>query len=110
MKEQREHDDSSVTETMVARIEVSELEEPARQSKIVDAVTALEGVIECKIQKGALHVSYDPLATSQAKIEQAVRSSGNTVKAATTDTEAPHPDLPRSAREREATSKQAQDS
>jgi len=38
-----------------------------------------------------MHVTYDPLATSEKKIEEAVRASGNTVKAATTDTETPHP-------------------
>jgi hypothetical protein len=54
-------------------------------------------VIETRIQKGALHISYDPLTTTDKKIEQAVRSTGNTVKAAATDTETAHPDLPTSA-------------
>jgi hypothetical protein len=54
-------------------------------------------VIELKIENGALHVSYDPLATTEKKIEQAVRSTGNTIKAAATDTENAHPDLPTSA-------------
>jgi hypothetical protein len=34
------------------------------------------------------------LATTEKKIEQAVRSTGTRVKAAATDTEAAHPDLP----------------
>jgi hypothetical protein len=111
MKEQREQPaDSSVSERMVARIEVNEIGDPVRQSKIVDAVMALDGVTESKIEKGALHVWYDPLATTEAKIEQAVRSTGNTVKAAATETDAPHPDPPQSSSEREATSKDAQDS
>jgi len=54
-------------------------------------VMALPGVHEVKIQKGAMHVTYDPLATTEKKIEEAVRSSGNTVKAATAETENPHP-------------------
>jgi len=54
----------------------------------------LDGVIETKIEKGALHVSYDPLATTEKKIEQAVRSTGTSIKAAATDTEGAHPDLP----------------
>jgi hypothetical protein len=54
-------------------------------------------VIETRIQKGALHISYDPLTTTEKKIEQAVRSTGNTVKTAATDTETAHPELSTSA-------------
>ena len=86
--------DSSLSETMAARIEIKELGDPAHQKKITDAVEALDGVIEVKIEKGALHTSYDPLSTSEKKIEEAIRSIGSTVKAAATDRETPHPDLP----------------
>ena len=86
--------DSNLSETMAARIEIEELGDPAHQKKITDAVEALHGVIETKIEKGALHVSYDPLATTEKKIEQAVRSTGTSIKAAATDTEGAHPDLP----------------
>ena len=55
---------------------------------------ALDGVIETKMEKGALHVSYDPLATTEKKIEQAIRSTGSAIEAAATDTETAHPDLP----------------
>ncbi len=79
---------------MATRIEINELGDPAHQKKITDAVGALDGVIETKIEKGALHVSYDPLATTEKKIEQAVRSTGTTINAAATDTEGAHPDLP----------------
>ena len=44
---------------MAARIEIKELDDPVRQKQISDAVEALDGVIETKIEKGALHVSYD---------------------------------------------------
>jgi len=54
----------------------------------------LDGVLETKIEKGALHVSYDPLTTTEKKIEQAIRSTGTIIKAVTTDTESAHPDLP----------------
>ena len=54
---------------MAARIEINELGDPVRQKEIIDAVEVLEGVIETKIEKGALHVSYDPLATTEKKIE-----------------------------------------
>ena len=79
---------------MAARIEIKELGDPAHQKKITDAVEALDGVIETKIAKGALHVSYDPLTTTEKKIEQAIRSTGTTIGNAATDTEGAHPDLP----------------
>ena len=94
MKEKPDHADSTLSETMTARIEIEELGDPARQKQITDAVEALDGVIEAKIENEALHVSYNPLATTEKKIEQAVRSTGSTVKAAITDRETPHPDLP----------------
>jgi copper chaperone CopZ len=94
MKEKSDQAHSSLTETMASRIEIKDLGDPARQKEITRAVLALDGVIEAKIENGALHVSYDPLATSENKIEQAVRSTGSTVKAAATDTETAHPDLP----------------
>jgi hypothetical protein len=87
--------DSSLRETMAARIEINELGDPVRQKETTDAVEALDGVIETKIEKCALHVSYDPLATTEKKIEQAIRSTGTRIKAAATDTESAHPDLPR---------------
>jgi copper chaperone CopZ len=96
MKEEPDHTDPSLSETMAARIEIKELENLARQKQITDAIAALDGVIEAKIENGALHVSYDPLATSEKKIEQAVCSTGSTIKAAVTDTETAHPDLPMS--------------
>ncbi|HEY4639024.1 MAG TPA: hypothetical protein VIG87_03820 [Candidatus Udaeobacter sp.] len=94
MKNTPDPSDSSLDETMAARIEINELGDPAHQKKITDAVEALDGVIDTKIEKGALHVSYDPLATTEKKIEQAVRSTGTKIKAAATDTENAHPDLP----------------
>jgi copper chaperone CopZ len=97
MKEERDDAHSSLSETMAARIEIKELRDPARESEITDAILALDGVIETRIQKGALHISYDPLTTTEKKIEQAVRSTGNTVKTAATDTETAHPELSTSA-------------
>ena len=94
MKDKPDNADSSLSETMAARIEIKELGDPARQKEITDAVKALDGVIEIKIEKGALHVSYDPLVTSEKKIEQATRSTGSTIKAAATDTETARPHLP----------------
>ena len=78
---------------MAARIEIKELGDPAHQKEITDAIEALDGVLETKIEKGALHVSYDPLTTTEKKIEQAIRSTGTIINAVTTDTESAHPDL-----------------
>jgi copper chaperone CopZ len=94
MKNKPDPVDSSLRETMAARIEINELGDPVRQKEIIDAVEALDGVIETKIEKDALHVSYDPLARTEKKIEQAIRSTGTTINAAATDTEGAHPDLP----------------
>ena len=94
MKNKPDPADSSLGETMAARIEIKELTDPTRQKQITDAIVAVDGVIEAKIENDALHVSYDPLATSEKKIEQAIRSTGSAVKAAATDTETAHPDLP----------------
>ena len=94
MKNKPDPTDSSLSETMAARIEINEPQDPAQQKKMIDAVQALDGVIETKIEKGVLYVSYDPFATTEKKIERAIRSTGTTIKAAATDTEGAHPDLP----------------
>ena len=90
MKNKPDSADSSLSETMAARIEIKELGDPARQKKVTDALEALDGVIETKIENGALHVSYDPLATNEKKIEEAIGSTGITIKAAAAEREAPH--------------------
>ena len=94
MKDKPDSSDSSLSETMAARIEINELGNHVHQKKMRDTVDALDGVIESKIEKGAVHVSYGPLATTEKKIEHAIRSTGSTIKAAATDTEGAHPDLP----------------
>jgi copper chaperone CopZ len=93
MKDETNASDSSLSETMSARIEIEDLGDPAHQKKIIDAIEVLDGIIETKIENGALHVSYDPLATTEKKIERAILSTGTTIKAAATDTEGAHPDL-----------------
>ena len=91
MNEEKDQARSALGETMVARIEIEEIGIAANEKEMTDAVTALPGVGEVKIENGAMHVTYDPLATTEKKIEEAVRASGNTVKAAAADTETPHP-------------------
>jgi copper chaperone CopZ len=85
MKNKPDPADSSLRETMAARIEINDLGDPVRQKELTDAVEALDGVIETKIEKGAVHISYDPLATTEKKIEQAIQSTGTTIKTAATD-------------------------
>jgi hypothetical protein len=48
MKNKPDPADSSLNETIAARIEIKELGDPAHQKKITDAVEALDGVIETK--------------------------------------------------------------
>jgi copper chaperone CopZ len=91
MNEEKGQESSPLDETMVARIEIEEIGVAANEKEMTDSVTALPGVHEIKIEKGAMHVTYDPLATTEKKIEEAVRSSGNTIKAASADTKNPHP-------------------
>ena len=94
MKNKPDPADSSLSETMAARIEIKELGDPSRQKQITDAIVALDGVIEAKIEKDALHVSYDPLATSEKKIEQAIRSTGTTDQNCRHRYGSAHPDRP----------------
>jgi copper chaperone CopZ len=91
MNEEKGQKSSALDEVMVARIEIEGIGVAANEKEMSDSVTALPGVREVKIENGAMYVTYDPLATSEKKIEEAVRASGHAVKAATTDTEAPHP-------------------
>jgi copper chaperone CopZ len=91
MNEEKHWETAALGKTMVARIEIEEIGIAANEKEMTDAVTALPGVREVKIENGAMHVTYDPLATTEKKIEEAVRASGNTVKAAAADTETPHP-------------------
>ena len=84
-------ENSVLSEPMVARLEIEQLGDANREKQITDAVTALNGVSNVKVEKDALFVTYDPLITTERKIETAVRSSGITVKSAETGTEGPHP-------------------
>ena len=91
MNEEKGQESSALDEIMVARIEIEGIGVAAHEKEMTDSVRALPGVREVKIENGAMYVTYDPLDTAEKKIEEAVRASGNTVKAATTDTETPHP-------------------
>jgi len=91
MNEEKDQESSALDEIMVARIEIEGIGVAANEKEMTDSVRALPGIREVKIENGVMYVTYDPLDTAEKKIEEAVRASGNTVKAATTDTESPHP-------------------
>src|SRR4030095_15462913 len=50
-----------------------------------------DGVQEVNIENGAIHVTYNPLRTTEKKIEESIRASGNSVTSAETDSETPGP-------------------
>jgi copper chaperone CopZ len=83
MNEEKDQESSALDEVMVARIEIEGIGVAANEKEMTDSVRALPGVREVKIENGAMYVTYDPLDTTEKKIEEAVRASGNTVKAAT---------------------------
>jgi hypothetical protein len=91
MNNQAERASSDPTESMIAKIEIDRAGDPTFEKEVTDRVTALEGVTDAKVEKGALHVSYDVLATTEKKIEQAVQSAGGKVKDVDVDTERPRP-------------------
>lgn len=91
MNEEKDQEGSALDTVMVARIEIERIGVDANEKEMTDAVTALPGVREVKIENGAVYVTYNPLDTTEKKIEETVRASGTTVKTATTDTETPHP-------------------
>lgn len=53
--------------TMVARVESEGVGSPTHEKAITDAVNALDGVEELSIENGAIHVTYDPLQTTEKK-------------------------------------------
>jgi copper chaperone CopZ len=74
---------------MVARIESEGVGSPTHEKAITDALNAIDGVQEVRIASRAIHVTYDPLQTTEKKIEESIRASGNRVTSATTDSETP---------------------
>lgn len=91
MSKETDKDRAALGATMVARIESEGVGSPTHEKAITDALNAIDGVHEVKIASGAIHVTYDPLQTTEKKIEESIRASGNSVTSATTDTETPGP-------------------
>jgi len=94
MHDKTHRPDTDPTETMAAKIEIEPMNDPACEKRIAEDVTGLDGVTDFKMKNGVVHISYDPLTTSEKKIEHAVSAAGGKIKAADSETEVPHPDLP----------------
>ena len=102
MSEETDKDRTALDATMVARIESEDVGSSTHEKAITDALNAIDGVQEVNIENGAIHVTCDPLRTTEKKIEESIRASENSVTSAT-NTETPGPDTapgPAATRER----------
>ena len=107
MSEESDKDRAALGATMVARIESEGVGSSTREKAITDALNAIDGVQEVIIENSAIHGTYDPLQTTEKKIEESIRASGNSVTSATTDSEMPGPvTAPGLAATREATKRE----
>jgi copper chaperone CopZ len=82
---------AALVATMVARIESEGVGSPTHEKAITDALDSIDGVEEVSIEHGAIHVTYDPLQTTEKRIEDSIRASGNSVASAETESETPRP-------------------
>jgi len=82
---------AALVATMVARIESDGVGSPTHEKAITDALDSIDGVEEVSMENGAIHVTYDPLQTTEKRIEESIRASGNSVTSAETDSEMPRP-------------------
>jgi len=80
---------AALVATMVARIESDGVGSPTHEKTITDALNTIDGVQEVSIETGAIHVTYDPLQTTEKRIEDSIHASGNSVTSAETETETP---------------------
>jgi copper chaperone CopZ len=78
---------------MAARIESEAVGSSTDEKAITDALNAIDGIQEVRIENGAIHVIYDPLQTTEKKIEESIRASGHRVTSAETDSETPRPTI-----------------
>ena len=91
MNEEADEGWAALVATMVARIESDGVGSPTHEKAITDALDSIDGVEEVSMANGAIHVTYDPLQTTEKKIEESIRASGNSVTSAETDSETPRP-------------------
>jgi len=91
VSEETDKDRAALRATMVTRIESEGVGSSTHEKAITDALNAIDGVQDVIIENGAIHVTYDPLRTTEKKIEESIRASGNSVTSAETDSEMPGP-------------------
>ena len=91
MSEETDKNWAALVATMVARIESDGVGSPAHEKTITDTLNTIDGVQDVNIDNGAIHVTYDPLQTTEKRIEDSIRASGNSVTSAETDSEIPRP-------------------
>ena len=89
MSEETDKNWAALVATMVARIKSEGVGSPIHEKAITDALNTIDGVQEVSIENGAIHVTYDPLQTTEKKMEESIRASGNSVTSAETDSEMP---------------------
>lgn len=82
---------AALVATMVARIESEGVGSPTHEKAITEALDTIDGVQEVSIENGAIHVTYDPLQTTEKRIEDSIRASRNSVTSAETESETPRP-------------------
>ena len=91
MSQESDKNWAALVATMVARIESEDVCSPANEKTITDALDTLDGVQEVSIENGAVHVTYDPLQTTEKRIEDSIRAGGNSVTSTETESELPRP-------------------
>jgi copper chaperone CopZ len=82
---------AALVATMVARIESDGVGSPTHEKAITEALDSIDGVADVSMENGAIHVTYDPLQTTEKKIEESIRASGNSITSAASDSETPRP-------------------
>ena len=91
MSEETDKNWAALVATMVARIESEGVGSPTHEKAMTDALDSIDGVEEVSIEHGAIHVTYDPLQTTEKKIEESIRASGNSLTSAEIESEMPRP-------------------
>ena len=91
MSEETDKNWAALVATMLARIESEGVGSPTHEKAITNALNTIGGVQEVSIENGAIHVTYDFLQTTEKRIEDSIRASGNSVTSAETDSETPRP-------------------
>jgi copper chaperone CopZ len=91
MSEETAKNWAALVATMVARIESEDVGSPTHEKTITNALNTIDGVQEVNIENGAIHVTYDPLQTTEKRIEDSIRAGGNSVTSTETESESPRP-------------------